>query len=155
MFWWWYFFSKQTRSPFPHVAFRIVKCYELIHMDVWGNFPTPTIDGKRFFLTLVDDYSRAIWVYLVINLNVLTFYNPFMPWLWINLNKLSWLLDQIMKVIFFQERWKIFYLSKVSFIIPFVLTHPNRMGWLRGSINIYILNVARALQMQCSLPTNL
>lgn len=65
------------------------------------------------------------------------------------------MLDQIMKVIFFQERWKIFYLSKVSFIIPFVLTHPNRMGWLRGSINIYILNVARALQMQCSLPTNL
>ena len=34
-------------------------------MDVWGPYSVPTVDGYKFFLTLVDDHSQAIWVYLM------------------------------------------------------------------------------------------
>lgn len=34
-------------------------------MNVWGSYSTPTYDGKRYFLTIVDDFTRTIWVYLL------------------------------------------------------------------------------------------
>lgn len=37
----------------------------LIRIDVWGRFLKHTRDGKRFFLTLADDYIKTIWVYLL------------------------------------------------------------------------------------------
>lgn len=41
------------------------KSFELIHIDTWGPFSVPTREGFRFFLTIVDDFSRATWVYLL------------------------------------------------------------------------------------------
>ena len=34
-------------------------------MDVWGPFSVLIFDGHRFFLTVVDDASRATWVFLL------------------------------------------------------------------------------------------
>jgi len=39
--------------------------FDLIHIDTWGPFATPTTEGYKYFLTIVDDYSRATWVYLM------------------------------------------------------------------------------------------
>lgn len=40
-------------------------CFQLIHLDVWGPYHTPSLSGACFFLTIVDDYSRNTWVYLM------------------------------------------------------------------------------------------
>ena len=40
-------------------------CFNLVHADIWGPFSTPTLIGSKYFLTLVDDYSRCTWVYLM------------------------------------------------------------------------------------------
>ena len=42
-----------------------LECFDLIHSDLWGPFSAPTIDGCRYFLTIVDDCSRCTWVYLL------------------------------------------------------------------------------------------
>ena len=34
-------------------------------MDVWGPYSTSTLDGCKYFLTIVDDATRATWVYLM------------------------------------------------------------------------------------------
>ena len=34
-------------------------------MDVWGPYSTPTLDGFKYFLTVVDDATRAIWLFLM------------------------------------------------------------------------------------------
>ena len=34
-------------------------------MDVWGAYSSPTYDGCRYFLTIVDDYTRCTWVFLM------------------------------------------------------------------------------------------
>lgn len=41
--------------------------FELLHMNVWGKFHTPTHNGHNYFLTIVDDYSRVTWVFIMNN----------------------------------------------------------------------------------------
>lgn len=58
--------SKQTRTPFPsQTMFSAKHVLELIHGDICGPFTPPTSAGNKFFLLLVDDCSRFMWVYLL------------------------------------------------------------------------------------------
>lgn len=34
-------------------------------MDIWGPFRVPTYIGERYFLTIVDDFSKGTWAYLM------------------------------------------------------------------------------------------
>ncbi|XP_075103795.1 uncharacterized protein LOC142178357 [Nicotiana tabacum] len=55
----------KTRFPFPQSTSRASKAFYLIHGDVWGPYKIPTYDENKFFLTLVDDYSRLVWIFLL------------------------------------------------------------------------------------------
>ena len=39
--------------------------FELLHLDIWGPFHTLSIEGYKYFLTIVDDHSRFTWVYML------------------------------------------------------------------------------------------
>ncbi|XP_010526680.1 PREDICTED: uncharacterized protein LOC104804180 isoform X2 [Tarenaya hassleriana] len=57
--------AKQRRLSFP-VSSHVSKFpFELLHVDVWGPCSEISTDGHRFFLSIVDDYSRCTWVYLL------------------------------------------------------------------------------------------
>ncbi|KAK9677312.1 hypothetical protein RND81_11G135600 [Saponaria officinalis] len=56
--------SKHHVLPFPRSHSFATKCFELLHMDVWGPYKTPTLTGARSFLTIVDDHSRGTWTFL-------------------------------------------------------------------------------------------
>ena len=58
-------FAKQKRLFFPSSIHVTTKPFELIYCDLWGPFSTPTIDGYKFFLSIVDDLTRCTWVYLL------------------------------------------------------------------------------------------
>ncbi|CAI5481529.1 unnamed protein product [Closterium sp. Yama58-4] len=55
--------SKFTRFPFHSVAGRSKKPLELVHMDLVGPLPVQGHKGERYFLTIVDDWSRLMWAY--------------------------------------------------------------------------------------------
>lgn len=40
---------------------------ELIHIDIWGPFSVPIIDGYKYFVyyCIVDDFSQGTWTYLL------------------------------------------------------------------------------------------
>lgn len=58
--------SKQARRPFPSKAgFAATRCLELIHGDICGPISPTTPAGNRYFLLLVDDFSRAMWVFMI------------------------------------------------------------------------------------------
>lgn len=57
--------AKQTRLSFPNSSIKSKTAFDLIHCDVWGPHRTPTYSGSRFFLTVVDDYTRCTWVFLM------------------------------------------------------------------------------------------
>ncbi|CAI7751898.1 unnamed protein product [Closterium sp. NIES-54] len=55
--------SKFTRFPFHSVTGRSKKPLELVHMDLVGPLPVQGHKGERYFLTIVDDWSRLMWAY--------------------------------------------------------------------------------------------
>ncbi|GJZ13898.1 ribonuclease H-like domain-containing protein, partial [Tanacetum coccineum] len=57
--------AKQTREPFPLSDHKSKTLGKLVHLDLWGPYRVHSREGYRYFLTIVDDYSRAVWVYLV------------------------------------------------------------------------------------------
>ncbi|XP_015164024.1 uncharacterized protein [Solanum tuberosum] len=58
-------YAKQTRSVFPSSCIKSTACFDLVHIDLWGPYNTPTVDGNRYFLTIVDDFSRMTWLFLL------------------------------------------------------------------------------------------
>ncbi|GJY03740.1 putative RNA-directed DNA polymerase [Tanacetum coccineum] len=72
--------AKQTRELFPLSNHKSKHLGDLVHLDVWGPYKVTSRDGFRYFLTVVDDYTRAVWVFLlkskneVFN-NIVSFYN--------------------------------------------------------------------------------
>ncbi|CAN0825128.1 Retrovirus-related Pol polyprotein from transposon TNT 1-94 [Linum grandiflorum] len=57
--------AKQTRIVFPHSSIKTTACFELLHCDIWGDYKTASFTGAHYFLTIVDDFSRAVWVFLM------------------------------------------------------------------------------------------
>jgi hypothetical protein len=58
--------GKHMRMPFPHDAQRhATDVLELLHGDLCGPITPVTPSGKRYFLLLVDDHSRYMWVALL------------------------------------------------------------------------------------------
>lgn len=57
--------AKQTRLPFPVSTIKTVSCFDLIHCDIWGRYNTSSTSGAHYFLSIVDDYSMSVWVYLM------------------------------------------------------------------------------------------
>ncbi|CAH9138265.1 unnamed protein product [Cuscuta epithymum] len=57
--------AKQTRLPFPNSTSKSTCCFELIHCDIWGSYRCDSTSGARYFLSIVDDFSRGVWVYLM------------------------------------------------------------------------------------------
>ncbi|GJY42815.1 retrovirus-related pol polyprotein from transposon TNT 1-94 [Tanacetum coccineum] len=56
--------SKKTSFPSKLVPSTESKL-ELIHMDLCGPMRVESINGKKYILVIVDDYSRYTWVYFL------------------------------------------------------------------------------------------
>lgn len=57
--------AKQHRLPFPLSNHTTVAIFELIHCDVWGPFHEESRTGCKYFLTIVDDFSKITWTFLM------------------------------------------------------------------------------------------
>ena len=57
--------TKQKKLPFPHSTSISLSCFDLIYADFSGPYSTPSLNGSRYFLTLVDDHNRCTCVYLL------------------------------------------------------------------------------------------
>ena len=63
--------SKQTRKSFPAQSNFIAKtALELIHLDLCGPILPSTPAGNRYFMLLVYDFSRMMWVYICLRLRM-------------------------------------------------------------------------------------
>ncbi|GJW02077.1 retrotransposon protein, putative, ty1-copia subclass [Tanacetum coccineum] len=57
--------GKMTKSPFTESCERGEGLLDLVHTDVCGPFLSATKDGKRYYVTFTDDFSRYGYVYLI------------------------------------------------------------------------------------------
>lgn len=46
-------------------AYRATDVLDLIHTDICGPFPTPSLNGQQYFISFIDDYSRYAYIFLI------------------------------------------------------------------------------------------
>ena len=56
-------FGKQKRVSFSSGIHRTKDALDYIHSDLWGPSPVTSRGGKRYMLTIIDDFSRKVWVF--------------------------------------------------------------------------------------------
>ena len=143
--------AKQRRLSYSTSLSRASKIFELIHLDIWGPFSKISINGHKYFLTILDDYSRYTWVILLkskaeVQMNIQNFValveNQF---------------DTKVKIMrsdngpeFFM---KDFYASKGILHQRSCVETPQQNGRVKRK-HQHILNVARALMFPSHIPSN-
>ncbi|GLT61622.1 hypothetical protein SLA2020_343170 [Shorea laevis] len=56
---------KQARLPFPNKASRAVEKLQLVHSDIRGPMKVSSLNGRKYFLIFIDDFSWMCWVYFL------------------------------------------------------------------------------------------
>ncbi|KZV18236.1 hypothetical protein F511_28102 [Dorcoceras hygrometricum] len=119
-------FSKGGREP------KAAKL-ELVHTDVWGPSPVPSLGGSRYYVTFIDDSSRKVWVYFLKNKSDV--YETFKRWKAMVENetnlKVKCLRSDNGGEYEDEEFKKYVHKTGSRWRKPF-LVHPNRMVWLKG-----------------------
>jgi hypothetical protein len=57
--------GKQHALPFGTSTRKTTKILQLVHSDVCGPVETVSIGKNKYFMTLIDDYSRKVFVYFL------------------------------------------------------------------------------------------
>lgn len=57
--------ARQHKLPYTLSEIHTTKIFDLIHVDTWGPYHTPTQEGYKYFVIIVDDFSRVTWTFLV------------------------------------------------------------------------------------------
>jgi hypothetical protein len=58
--------AKQYRLSFSNsIANKTMHAFELVHMDIWGPANTTSVDVISYFLTIFDDFTRHVWIFLM------------------------------------------------------------------------------------------
>ena len=52
---------------FPKGTHNVKACLEYTHADLWGPAKVNTFGGNMYFLSIIDDFSRKVWVYLLMS----------------------------------------------------------------------------------------
>ncbi|CAI7859909.1 unnamed protein product [Closterium sp. NIES-54] len=55
--------TKFTKFPFSSSTVPAKALLALVHMDIVGPTRAPSLSGSCYFLTIVHDHTRAVWVY--------------------------------------------------------------------------------------------
>ena len=59
--------GKSLRVKFSTGAHVSRGTLDYVHADLWGLAQTASLGEARYFLSLIDDYSRMVWVYVLKN----------------------------------------------------------------------------------------
>lgn len=71
-------FGKSTRHSFKHLTSKSIGILDYIHSDLWGPAQTSSLGGNNYFLSIIDDYSRRVWVYILKHKDQV--FNKFKEW---------------------------------------------------------------------------
>ncbi|GJY30198.1 retrovirus-related pol polyprotein from transposon TNT 1-94 [Tanacetum coccineum] len=145
--------AKQCREKFPVSDNKVNSISELIHFDLWGPYRTISYCHASYFLIIVDDLSRSVWVYLLVNKSDVSHtIKMFLAMVEKQFNKQVKIIrsdngtEFVCMKQFFLDHGIVFQTSCVG--------TPQQNGRVEQK-HRHSLNVARALRFQSSLPIDL
>lgn len=59
--------GKMSRQPFIVNHDKASNMFDKIHSDVWGPSPTKSIEGYRYYMNFVDEYSSFMLIFPMVN----------------------------------------------------------------------------------------
>jgi hypothetical protein len=144
-------YAKQKILPFPNSNTHSSHIFELLHADIWGPHGVVSVAGHKYFLTLVDDFSRFTWIILMKNKaetrnHIMNFVNYIETQFHTKLKSLR--SDNGSEFLMHD-----FFLAKGIVHQRSCVETPQQNGIVERK-HQHILNVARALSFQAFLPSN-
>ena len=61
------FVKEQNKEEINFGENKTLAIFELVYCDLWGPYRTVSSCGASYFLTIVNDFSRAVWIYLLVD----------------------------------------------------------------------------------------
>lgn len=58
-------YGKATRVKFSSSVYKTREILNYVHSDLWGPSKTESFGGGRYFISIIDDCSRKVWVYIL------------------------------------------------------------------------------------------
>ncbi|KAL4304589.1 hypothetical protein GQ457_10G001630 [Hibiscus cannabinus] len=141
--------GKHRRLPFPTSTSVSKDIFDLLHIDVWGPFPIKSIYGHFYFLTVVDDKSRFVWIFpMVYKSEVRSLITSFYQMVETQFDrKIKCVRTDNAKEFDISE----FYKSKGIIHQNSCVYTPQQNSIVEGK-HQHLLNVARTLRLQAHLP---
>ena len=68
-------YGKMHRLSFSKFVWRAKTPLELVHSDIFGPTRPLSLGRKKYFLLFVDDYTRMMWLYILIKNQKLFLYS--------------------------------------------------------------------------------
>ncbi|XP_019261605.1 PREDICTED: uncharacterized protein LOC109239486 [Nicotiana attenuata] len=128
--------------------------FELIHVDTWGPYHTQSYFGAKYFLTIVDDHSRATWTHLLHSKsNAFTMLKAFISMVktQFNLSVKKIRSDNALEIGLFNSALQ--YFSDNGIIHQTTCSHTPQQNGIVERKHKHLLEIARALMYQSKLPT--
>ncbi|KAK3036929.1 hypothetical protein RJ639_030894 [Escallonia herrerae] len=144
--------AKHSRTVFPDSTSRAMDIFGLVHCDILGPYRVSTISGTKYFLTIVDDYSRAVWVYLMHDKGQIdTLLRNFCNMVHTQFGKLVKIIRSDNGHEFDSQPMTQFYNDHGILHQTSMVDTPKQNGRVKRK-HRHILEVARALRFQANLP---
>jgi hypothetical protein len=55
--------GKMSQLPFSNSCTHATEPLQLVHSDVWGPAPITSINGTRYYVSFIDDFSKFTWLF--------------------------------------------------------------------------------------------
>ena len=142
--------AKQSRLSFKVSQISSNKPFDLIHCDIWGPHRIYSYSGARYFLTIVDDFSRYTWVHLMRHKSeTQSIIKNFFAWVKTQHN----LTIKTLKSNNGQEFLSLqTFLDENDTIFHRSCPYTPQQNRVEEKKHHHLLNVARAIKFQASLP---
>lgn len=57
--------AKSKKLPYPKGNHASTASLDYAHSDLWGPAPVNSMGGERYYMSIIDDYSRKTWLYVL------------------------------------------------------------------------------------------
>ncbi|CAN1822216.1 Retrovirus-related Pol polyprotein from transposon TNT 1-94, partial [Linum perenne] len=58
-------YAKHTRVAYTPVSYTPTSPFSIIHSDIWGPSRVASLNGTRWFITMIDEHTRMTWTFLM------------------------------------------------------------------------------------------